>query len=415
MLMHGLDYSGIYNANALKAEKPDISKRIGPGSVDVVLANPPFAGLEKDEDILEKFELARGRFGATAAVTREVLFLELIVKLLKEGGRAGIVVPQGVLSNSNLAHVRDYLRKNAEILAVVELPDWAFIPSGTCVRGSLLFIRKASQARSGYGVYMTKTRHIGYTSTGRVDKRNEFSSVLEEYRNQAKSKTVPIANLQSRFDAKFHINQNRGLLALFEKNPTYKLLPLRAIGSFNAERYSPRSQPGMKISVVEIGDVDVTEHKIKPRLIEGVECGYSSLKRAKPGDIVISRRRAYRGAIARVAEDVGDIYVIPEFSVLRLHDGIDPDYVICVLRSPQFTELMTVYSTGEMSSRISERDLQELKLPVPENHIEIGRFLRRTQGEIEKHRLAIDALKRKTAETVAQILEGKEPNLERFG
>jgi len=130
------------------------------------------------------------------------------------------------------------------------------------------------------------------------------------------------------------------------------------------------------------------------------------LKKAIPGDIVISRRRAYRGAIVRVPRDLGEIFVIPEFSVLRLHQGIDPEYVLSVLQSKQFTELMTVYSTGEMSSRISERDLQELKIPLPDNNTEIGAALRKMRDEIEGHYSAIASLKRLKENTIMQILQG---------
>jgi hypothetical protein len=51
---------------------------------------------------------------------------------------------------------------------------------------------------------------------------------------------------------------------------------------------------------------------------------------------------------------------------------------------------MTIYSTGEMSARISEKDLKELKIPLPENHVEIGDFLRQVWMQIERHESAIE-------------------------
>jgi hypothetical protein len=63
---------------------------------------------------------------------------------------------------------------------------------------------------------------------------------------------------------------------------------------------------------------------------------------------------------------------IPEFSVLRLCEGIDQNYVVEILRSPEFLQLMTIYSTGEMSGRIAEKDLRQLQIPLPDDHIRIG-------------------------------------------
>jgi type I restriction enzyme M protein len=145
LLMHGLDYSNIFTMNALKTDQSDgepVHTLLGGDTVDVVFANPPFAGYEKDPEVLSRFELGQNGHGNVASITREVLFIERIIQVLRDGGVAGIVLPQGIFTNRNLTRVRDYIKRRAQILAVVELPDWAFIPSGTSVRGSLLYIRK---------------------------------------------------------------------------------------------------------------------------------------------------------------------------------------------------------------------------------------------------------------------------------
>ena len=75
----------------------------------------------------------------------EVLFIERCLNLLKPGGRMGIVLPEGVLNNSNLQKVRDYVESKAKILLIVSIPQDVFIASGATVKPSLLFFKKFTE------------------------------------------------------------------------------------------------------------------------------------------------------------------------------------------------------------------------------------------------------------------------------
>jgi len=72
----------------------------------------------------------------------EVLFLERCLNLLKPGGRMGIVLPEGVLNNTNLQKIRDFIESRAKILLIVSIPQDVFIASGATVKPSLLFFKK---------------------------------------------------------------------------------------------------------------------------------------------------------------------------------------------------------------------------------------------------------------------------------
>ena len=75
----------------------------------------------------------------------EVLFIERCLNLLKPGGRMGIVLPEGVLNNSNLQKVREFVESKAKILLIVSIPQDVFIASGATVKPSLLFFRKFTE------------------------------------------------------------------------------------------------------------------------------------------------------------------------------------------------------------------------------------------------------------------------------
>ena len=75
----------------------------------------------------------------------EVLFIERCLNLLKPGGRMGIVLPEGVLNNTNLQKIRDFVESKAKILLVVSIPQDVFIASGATVKPSLLFFKKFTE------------------------------------------------------------------------------------------------------------------------------------------------------------------------------------------------------------------------------------------------------------------------------
>jgi type I restriction enzyme M protein len=116
---------------------------------DVILANPPFAGEMKDRKMLARYELARPALRRAGddkqpKEERDVLFIERILKMLKPGGRAAIVLPQGKFNNSSLAFIREWILKKARLLAVVGLHPNTFKPH-TGTKTSVLFVQKYTQ------------------------------------------------------------------------------------------------------------------------------------------------------------------------------------------------------------------------------------------------------------------------------
>ena len=112
---------------------------------DVILANPPFAGEMKDKTMLAHYDLAKPALkrakGKVATEERDVLFIERILKWLKPGGRAAIVLPQGKFNNSSLAFIRKWILDRARLLAVVGLHPNTFKPH-TGTKTSVLFLQK---------------------------------------------------------------------------------------------------------------------------------------------------------------------------------------------------------------------------------------------------------------------------------
>lgn len=116
---------------------------------DVIFANPPFAGEIKDKKMMAHYDLARPALkrakNKAAKEERDVLFIERILKFLKPGGRAAIVLPQGKFNNSSLAFIREWILRKARLLAVVGLHPNTFKPH-TGTKTSVLFVQKYTEA-----------------------------------------------------------------------------------------------------------------------------------------------------------------------------------------------------------------------------------------------------------------------------
>lgn len=115
---------------------------------DLILANPPFAGEVKEKKILSHYYLAKDALrrakDKTPKEERDVLFIERIIKMLRPGGRAAIVLPQGKFNNSSLAFIREWILRHARLLAVVGLHGNSFKPH-TGTKTSVLFVQKYTE------------------------------------------------------------------------------------------------------------------------------------------------------------------------------------------------------------------------------------------------------------------------------
>ena len=142
---------------------------------DVLLTNPPFAGEIKDLGLMRQYELARKEKGELRnKMERHILFIERTLDMLRPGGRMAIVLPQGVLNNTNMDYVREYLFNKARILAVVGLHGNTFKPH-TGTKTSVLFLQKwpaSAEASDGQGrlndyqIFMAVSKKSGKDNSG---------------------------------------------------------------------------------------------------------------------------------------------------------------------------------------------------------------------------------------------------------
>lgn len=108
-----------------------------------------------------------------------------MIDFVKPGtGKIGIVLPDGILTNSSLQYVRDFIMERCKILAVVSLPQFSFSYYGAGVKASLVFLRRKgdNEVLDKYPIFMAIADHIGYYATGKEDPQNDLDKIVEEYR-----------------------------------------------------------------------------------------------------------------------------------------------------------------------------------------------------------------------------------------
>ena len=136
---------------------------------DVLLTNPPFAGENPERGLLRQYELARKDGGTLRNnVERHILFIERTLDMLRPGGRMAIVLPQGVLNNTQMEYVRDYLMDKARILAVVGLHGNTFKPH-TGTKTSVIFLQrwlKDEKPPKDYPIFMAVSKRGGKDNSG---------------------------------------------------------------------------------------------------------------------------------------------------------------------------------------------------------------------------------------------------------
>lgn len=151
------------------------SEKMADFNFDIVLTNPPFAGEIKGV-LLNKYDLGfkwDKNFKKTSKhqnkVSRDILFIERNLNFLKPGGRMAIVLPQGVLNNTQMEYVRNYFLDKARVLAVVGLHGNTFKPH-TGTKTSVLFLQKwggdAGESQEDYPIFMAVSKKGGKDNSG---------------------------------------------------------------------------------------------------------------------------------------------------------------------------------------------------------------------------------------------------------
>ena len=374
---------------------------------DLVLANPPFGAKITNSGTLKKYDLGHKwtknghDFYKTknlqSSQNTDILFIERCLELLKEGGRMGIVLPNGNFENPTLEYLRFYIKQKAKILAIIKLPQETFIPFGTGVKTSILFLEKWNQRiEKQYYIFFGKIVKLGYQgnrngtpiykkdkfgqiikdSHGQAILDEDFSEIVEQYKkfnnnianNTTNSFSVNYSKINGRFDFDFYSPENKVFSKTLKNGKIVKLGEICDIVKMKSPKLK---NPNETVEYVELSDISThsfeiinsttyTAHELPSRasyeILEG------DIITAIAGNSVGTKKHA----TAFVSKEFDGCICTNGFRVLR-NFKIDPYYFLYFLRSNEFLKQMYMYRTGAAIPNVSDTDLSNIEIYVPLN------------------------------------------------
>lgn len=189
MILHGVEAPNIVHTNTLSMNLADIQEK---DRYDIVLANPPFGGKERAE-VQQNFPI---KTGETAS-----LFLQHFIKIMKAGGKAGVVIKNTFLSNTDNASValRKLLLETCNLHTVLDLPGGTFTGAG--VKTVVLFFEKGSATKKVWFYQLNLDRNLGKTNALNEKDLADFVKLQKAKGESENSWTVKVKDIdQSTFD-----------------------------------------------------------------------------------------------------------------------------------------------------------------------------------------------------------------------
>ncbi len=436
LVLEGINSKPIVCANALEVGLEMM------GEYDIVLANPPFGSRGKidDPNLLAQYALgyrwyknSTGQWQQTKELlpgqSPEILFVELCIRLLRPEGRLAIVLPDGILQNATTEHVRSWIRSQAEVLAVVSIPQIAFVPYGTGVKTSLLLLQKHPAKVSH--VFMAIPQKIGYDVKGQPQHRrdskgrpcydeqgkliveSDLPEVARLYRLLKKGETewhspvafsIPLSALNHRLDAEHYRPTDVDLIEQIRRYPVRRLCEVADIVK---EGDDFRISNEETIRYIAISDV-IPEFAIVSSVqeISSRNAPSRAKYRVRTGDIITAVSGASTGTVqhasAIITESEDGAICTNGFAVLRNFREVDPYYLLAYMRTEFFLRQIRRLLRGHAIPAITLDDLATVLVPILPSAIQADIAMKMKQS-IERYKEGL-ANSQKAVETFSTSL-----------
>lgn len=398
MVIHDDGHTNIEcNDALLPYDNFDPRRDIRPSKYHVVLTNPPFGSREKRKEILKNFNLGKTLQGKVRKSQRkEILFIERCLDLLRPGGKMGIVLPDGILNNLKDAYVREYILKNAKVIGIISLPVFTFVPFGSGMKTSLVFLQKSKKNEKidwgEYTIFMATAENIGYDSTGREIKNNDLLNILRAFREDFKFDRAMFIKPKD-FVKRLKVDKLKKTFNLTRLDPEYYFLTLMADSLLNRCPYELKtlkeitdvitsgSRPGGRAEYIE-GEVPSLEGgniSGDGRLImENVkfiplEFHLKHKKSAvRPLDILMVKDGATTGKVAIVPPDFPykECNINEHLFIIRVKESYNPWYVFGFLLSDLGQILVKREITGGAQGGIAKNSIKKIIVPIPSKPVQ---------------------------------------------
>ena len=414
----------------------------------LILANPPFGlkeSIEKPKkgestierqkreernkisnNILSRYELGIGK----KTQKSEILFIEKGIKLLRPQGKMFIVIPDSILSSKDYDYVRDFIMKNADIKAIISLPNYAFVQSGVnTINTSILYIEKFTENKKktvenllleneykdmpdffkcnrelSYKIFMAIAEYIGFEPNGTPIKgsiQTDLDLILKDFVNSNN-------NAETEIDIIKFVNNiyvNKGYAKGSKGNKITRGVKNNDHISYfvNADTLENRIDPryyffknntkNLMKNFVKLADYIKQSDSviIKKNFMErNKEYGYISCtsgglckteeilnydniakqtyKIVKEGDIVYNPSRLNIGSIGIVDKNMAGCLVSGSYEVFKCRNNLNAKFLIDIIKTPLYRFYIYIISTGTIRNSVDINILSTILIPKLSNN-----------------------------------------------
>lgn len=355
---------------------------------DYVISNPPFGSQGKilNSKILTKYQLGLDDNGKVLkSQAPDILFVEKIIKILKENGRAAVILPDGNFENPTLQYFRRFLIDNVRIDSIISLPDGTFIPYGTGVKSSIIFFTKLSNKdltialNNNYNIFYGKIEKLGYTfskhskeirlKNGHLDE--DYSEILDAFKNNKfsdKAYLVPIGKIKSNdyiLSENYYSPTYNKIIDEIKKNNYAKLKDL-----VDFKYAKEKIKKDKMYNYVEIADVNsYTSEIINYSEMLGEDLPSRASYILKENDLIVATSGNSIGtnkqSKALVTKDYQGCICTNGFTVLTAKK-ISPYYLLKFFNSKSFLGQVLKYKYGTAIPCISREHFENILIELPE-------------------------------------------------
>ena len=368
MIMHGDGHVGVYlhdglfDVGGVKSE-----------NFDVILINPPFGAHVDRKTKMYNGQCVSDLFELTAS-NAEQLFVERTIQLLRPGGRAGLVLPEGIFNNNNAKtkKLRHFVEQNAQILCITSIPADVFLASGANIKPSILFIKKLTDEEKKKGekntgeVCACKVTDAGINSQGLPSDNRQLTELAPLVREWIRSGVQPNSPMVR------IINQE--VMEDWNVQPFFNVKPVRFKVKDNITKLSDILKQSSDWIMID----DNTQYtRITVRLfnkgivlrdrVYGREIGTKKQMRVSAGQLVVSKIDGKSGAFAFVPQEFSGAIVTQDFPVFDIDkEKVIPEYLELLLSNPEMLEQIKSTASGSTGrKRLSVVKFLNMRIPLP--------------------------------------------------
>lgn len=347
---------------------------------DVILSNPPFSlSYSRDDqdqaEILNQYGLSVDRDNGKiiSNLPSSVLFIERYKDLIAEDGTIVAIIDDSVLSGDSYSYVRNFVRQNFIIKAIISLPGDAFQRASARVKTSILVLTPKKTGETQEDVFMTSSIYLGVEEkTARrigidaarlpVLKQAEIARIIADYRSYVAGipggYTTPFTALADRMDVKYCVHDRGRKTAEWVKAGYTTVL----IGEV-LHVQSDRSVDVDDDEIYQLLRVTYDGNILDGDEVIGSDSSYNKFKQVREFDILVSNIGVGRGAVGIVPSFHAGKFVSNEYTILRANSKEEAVYYTSLLRTKEILGDVLASTTGMNRGRIKWDVISTVQVP----------------------------------------------------